>query len=127
MSFGRLILILVVLGAGLWIVRSQHWIGSPAPEGERAGPIERARTAAQSSEAATARTQAEAAAVESQPPSGGNAVSENMTPDQVRALLGEPDSMELEATETRGTIQKWVYRRVGKTVVFENGVVARVE
>jgi hypothetical protein len=127
MTFGRLLLVLLVLGAGLWILRSQHLLGPAAPEAERPAPIERARTAAQSSEAATARTQAEAAAVESQPPSGGNAVSENMTPDQVRALLGEPDSMELEATETRGTIQKWVYSRVGKTVVFENGVVARVE
>ena len=126
MSLGRVVLVLAVLGVGWWIVRSQHLIGPPAPEGERAAPIGRARTAAAASDQSTARTEAATGLLESQA-SGGNAVTENMTPEQVRALLGPPDSMQLETTETRGTVQKWIYRQVGKTVVFENGVVARVE
>lgn len=125
MSFGRVLLALVVLGAGWWIARSQHWIGPAAPEGERAAPIDRARAAAATEKARNAETEAAAHAVEA--PSGGRAVSENMTPDQVRDLLGPPDSMDSSTTETGVAIEKWTYRSVGKTVVFENGIVARVE
>ena len=125
MSFVRILLVLAVLAAGWWVVKSQHLIGH-APEGERAAPIDRARTAAHAGEARNGQTEAAARALDSQP-SGGNAVSENMTPDQVRALLGPPDSVDSGTTDSGGTIEKWTYRQVGKTVVFENGVVARVE
>lgn len=50
-----------------------------------------------------------------------------MTPEQVRALLGPPDSVDSETSETGVAREKWTYRSVGKTVVFENGIVARVE
>src|SRR6202030_3253498 len=78
MSLGRILLVLAVLAAGWWIVQSQHLIG-PAPEGERAAPIDRARAAARASEARNGQTEAAARALDSLP-SGGNAVSENMTP-----------------------------------------------
>jgi hypothetical protein len=126
MSFGRILLVLAVLGAGWWIVQSQHLISPPAPEGERAAPIDRARAAARAREARNGQTEAATRALDSQP-SGGNAVSENMTPGEVRNLLGPPDAVDSGTTESGGTIEKWTYRQVGKTVVFENGVVARVE
>ena len=50
-----------------------------------------------------------------------------MTPDQVRALLGPPDSVDSSTTDTGVTVEKWRYRSVGKTVVFENGIVTRIE
>jgi hypothetical protein len=50
-----------------------------------------------------------------------------MTPDQVRALLGAPDETSTETSETGTPREKWTYRSVGKTVVFENGIVVRVE
>lgn len=125
MSFVRILLVLAVLAAGWWVVQSRHLIG-PAPEGERAAPIDRARTAAYAGEARNGQTEAATRALDSQP-SGGNAVSENMTPDQVRTLLGPPDSVDSGTTDSGNTIEKWTYRQVGKTVVFENGVVARVE
>ena len=125
MSLGRVLLVLAVLAALWWIVQSQHLIG-PAPEGERAAPIDRARAAARASEARNGQTEAAARALDS-PTSGGNAVTENMPPDQVRALLGPPDAVDSGTTDSGGTIEKWTYRQVGKTVVFENGVVARVE
>ena len=53
-------------------------------------------------------------------------VSENMTPDQVRALLGTPDDVATETTSAGGTRETWTYRNVGKTVVFENGVAVSV-
>jgi hypothetical protein len=126
MSFGRILLALAVLAAGLWIVQSQHLIGPAAPDGERAAPIDRARTAARAGEARNGQTEAAVRALDSQP-SGGRAVSENMTPDEVRSLLGPPDAMESATTEIGVTIEKWTYRQAGKTVVFENGIVARVE
>jgi hypothetical protein len=50
-----------------------------------------------------------------------------MTTDQVRALIGPPDSVESETGENGVARERWTYRQVGKTVVFENGVVVRVE
>jgi hypothetical protein len=126
MSFGRLLLALVVLAAGLWIVQSQHLFGPATSGAERAAPIDRARGAARASAARNARTEAATGALDSQP-SGGNAVSENMTPEQVRALLGPPDAVDSVTTELGTMVEKWTYRQAGKTVVFENGIVARVE
>jgi hypothetical protein len=57
----------------------------------------------------------------------GGAISENMTPDQVRSLLGSPDETRTETSETGASRERWIYRSVGKSVVFENGVVIRVE
>jgi len=126
MSFGRLLLVLAVLGAGFWIVRSQHLIGPPASESERAAPLDRARAAARAGDARNAQTEAATRALDSQP-SVGSSVSENMTPDQVRTLLGPPDAVDSATTELGVTVEKWTYRQAGKTVVFENGIVARVE
>lgn len=58
------------------------------------------------------------------PPAG--TVSENMTPDQVRALLGSPDDVSSETLGSGLTRETWTYRNVGKTVVFENGVAVSV-
>ncbi len=126
MSLGRLLLVLAVLGAGFWIARSQHLIGPSAPEGERAAPLDRARAAARAADARSTQLEAASRALDSEP-SGGSSVSENMTPDQVRALLGPPDAVDSATTELGVTVEKWTYRQAGKTVVFENGTVARVE
>ena len=53
-------------------------------------------------------------------------VSENMTPDQVRALLGSPDETSSETLGSGVTRETWTYRNAGKTVVFENGVAVSV-
>jgi hypothetical protein len=50
-----------------------------------------------------------------------------MTPDQVRALLGPPDDVTSETTEMGASRERWTYRSVGKSVVFENGIVVRIE
>ncbi|MFY9551939.1 MAG: hypothetical protein WAU32_12370, partial [Thermoanaerobaculia bacterium] len=62
---------------------------------------------------------------EADQPAGG-AVSENMTPDQVRALLGSPDETSTETLGSGAARETWTYRSVGKSVVFENGVVVQV-
>jgi hypothetical protein len=125
MSAGRILLLLLVAGAGLWIVRSALLPDTSAPAGGSRAPIERARAAARASGAEN--SQLEAAAREAEAPASGGSVSENMTPDQVRALLGSPDAVDSETTETGTAREKWTYRSAGKTVVFENGIVVRVE
>ena len=49
-----------------------------------------------------------------------------MTPDQVRALIGPPDDVQTETTDSGVRRETWTYRNVGKTVVFENGVATSV-
>jgi hypothetical protein len=63
---------------------------------------------------------------EADQPQGGS-VSENMTPDQVRRLLGAPDEVTTETTGAGAARETWTYKSVGKSVVFENGVVIAVQ
>jgi hypothetical protein len=125
MSAGRILLLLLVAAAGAWILRSALLPVSAAPEAGSRAPVERARAAARAS--AAQNTQLEAAAGEAEASASGGAISENMTPEQVRSLLGPPDSVDSETTGSGAAREKWTYRSVGKTVVFENGVVVRVE
>ena len=57
----------------------------------------------------------------------GGGVTENMTPDQVRALLGPPDEIETPASDGGRPRERWIYRQAGKAVVFENGVAVSIE
>ena len=92
---------------------------STASTGSPAAPIDRARNAAAASDARTSAGQG--VAREADQPGNGGTVTENMTPDQVRALMGSPDDVTSE-----GGREVWTYRSVGKTVVFENGVATSV-
>ena len=120
----RLLLLLVVVGVIAYLVKS-YGVFSPAntvvPD---TGPIGRARTAAAAS---NARTDAAAAVGrESDSSAGAAGVTENMTPDQVRALIGSPDDVQTETLDSGVRRETWTYRSVGKTVVFENGVAVSV-
>jgi hypothetical protein len=120
MSAGRILGLLIAVGIVVWLVRSSGFLGRTAPEAGISTPVEKARAAARASDARSA--QAEAA---SHDPSGS--VTENMTPEQVRSLLGAPDSVDSETAGDGTARERWTYRQAGKTVVFENGVVVRVE
>jgi hypothetical protein len=97
---------------------------SNGPVGSPTAPIERARAAAAAADARTSAGQG--IAREADQPVNAGTVTENMTPDQVRALIGSPDDVSTETTATGGPREVWTYRSVGKTVIFENGVVAGV-
>ena len=126
MSMGRLLLILLVLAGGIWLARTQSLFGPPADKADAVAPADRARAAARVSD--TRNAQAEAASKSLEAPAGSaDTVTENMTGEQVRALLGPPDTVETEATESGSGREKWIYRNAGKTVVFENGAVIRIE
>lgn len=118
----RLLLLLLVAGIGFYLYK-QRVVSSGAAGPPQGNPVERARAAAGASDARTAA--GDAVAREADQPAG-SAVSENMTPDQVRALLGPPDDVQRETLENGSSRETWSYRSVGKTVVFENGIAVSV-
>lgn len=122
----RLILLVIVVGAGIWLYK--HSTGGVLGSREETGssaPIERARRAARTAEERQAevdRLGAETAA-----PREAGRVHENMTPAEIRALMGPPDEVTQGYSASGGPRETWVYRSVGKKVVFENGVAVSVE
>lgn len=126
MRASRLVLLLVVAAAGLYILKNYSGLfgggakdAAPGP----ASPIEKARAARDASDRKTASTESASREADSAPAAG---VTENMTPDQVRALLGPPDEIEAGTADNMRPRETWYYRKVGKTVVFENGVAVSV-
>jgi hypothetical protein len=121
----RLLLLLIVVGIVAYLVKTQGLLHTaPAADGERGSPVERARAAARANDSRVAA--GEAARQEAEQPQGGS-VTENMTPDQVRRLIGSPDEVSTETTGSGATRETWTYRSVNKSVVFENGVVVAVQ
>ena len=114
------LLIFVIAAVVLWYLAKNFGLlpARVAGGGSTTAPIDRARAAAAASDARTAAGQGVAREAD-QPTNGG--VTENMTPDQVRGLLGAPDEV-----ATEGGKEIWTYRSAGKTVVFENGVATSV-
>lgn len=116
----RLLLLLIVAGVAWYLAKSYGLLSPATPAAPSGSPVERARAAAAASDA---RTSAGTAVGKEADQSGGAAgVTENMTPDQVRALIGSPDDVQTETTASGASRETWTYRNVGKTVVFENGV-----
>ena len=123
---GRLLAIAVVLLLGWWVVTKSGLFAKHEPETETSQtPIERARAVSRKSAERNAARQGSQSEADSAAASGS--VSENMTREQVRALLGSPNETLSETTESGVQREKWIYSSVGKTVVFENGVVVSVQ
>ncbi len=117
----RLLTLLIVAGVIAWLVKTYapHGVsGGASPE----DPIRRARAAAAANDARVS----EAAATSRESDQSAAGVTENMTPDQVRALLGAPDDVQTETLDSGMRRETWSYRSVGKTVVFENGVAVSI-
>jgi len=126
MRASRLVLLLIVAAAGLYVVKNYSGLFGSRPQDAAPGPaspIERARAARDQSDRKTAQTESTSREADSAPAAG---VTENMTPDQVRALLGPPDEIETGTGDNLRTRETWFYRKVGKSVVFENGVAISV-
>lgn len=123
----RLILLLVVVGVGIWLYKNSAGglLGSRGTESSSPAPIDRARGAAARIESRQAES--DRLAAEAQSPREAGRVHENMTPSEVRALMGSPDEVTSDTTEAGAPRETWHYRSVGKKVVFENGVAVSVE
>jgi|SRR5215472_3219650 len=127
MSLARLVLALLILALGYWLItKSGLLVHKPEENVEAQAPSERARAVSRQNAQRNADTQGAQREADS-PPVAGGAVTENMTPDQVRALLGSPSEIRTETTDSGARRERWIYAAVGKSVVFENGVVSAVE
>ena len=121
----RLILLVIVVAAALWLYKhSAGGLLGTKDDGASRAPIERARDAARRSDARA--TETDQLGREAATGREAGRVQENMTPAEVRALMGSPDEV-TSGTSANGAPQEtWIYRSVGKTVVFENGVAISV-
>jgi hypothetical protein len=124
---GRLILLVIVLAVGFWLYKNSAGglFGSRSTGVEASAPLERANAAARKAN----ERQLEADRIGQQDSSTGvgSQIHENMTPSDVRALLGSPDEITSSVSESGAPRETWLYRSVGKKVVFQNGFVASVE
>jgi hypothetical protein len=123
----RLILLLLVVGAGLWLYKhsSGGLLGSREKDSPSGAPIERARQAARTAE--DRQAEIDRLGREAAQPAPAGQIHENMTPAEVRALLGPPDEVTPGYSASGGPRETWVYKSVGKKVVFENGVAVSIE
>ena len=122
----RIILLVIVVAAGFWLYKNSAGglLGNRQNEESRA-PIDRAHRVADAVEQRQAETQRVAS--EEPTPREAGQVHENMTPTEVRAMLGAPDEVSTETTASGGTREIWTYRNVGKRVVFEDGVAVSIQ
>jgi hypothetical protein len=123
----RLILLVIVVAAGLWLYKHSAGglLGSKGTEPAAEKPIDRARDAARRSDAR--KSEADRIGREASSDREAGRVHENMTPSEVRAMMGPPDEVTSGYSLAGAPQETWVYRSVGKKVVFENGVAISVE
>jgi hypothetical protein len=125
MSVGKLLAFAVVLIGVIWLLQHPDvWKSkgaSPAAAASVPG------SAAVGGATSDRNAQLKEAATEADKASSGGAVTENMTPDQIRTLLGNPDSVETATLDNGKVQERWTYRQAGKIVVFENGVAVSVQ
>jgi hypothetical protein len=123
----RLILLVIVVAVGLWLYKNSAGglFGSKAAEPAAEAPIDRARDAARRSRERQSETDRIGGEASSTREAGR--VHENMTPSEVRAMMGTPDEVTSGHSAAGAPQETWIYRGVGKKVVFENGVAVSVE
>jgi hypothetical protein len=123
---GRLIFILIALILVVYLIQNYHVFAPQAGGGPAAvsGPLEKARAVERRAE--ERKTEMDETAREAEQTIQGPEVSENMTPDQVRSLLGPPDDVETGTSDDGKPQERWIYHQAGKTVIFENGVAVAV-
>ena len=116
MKPGKILLWIVVIAAGAWFVKNRNRVLHSVES-----------TTEKPAAAAAAHDSALAEAAKEADKAQGGGVTDNMTPDQVRSVLGNPDSIEPLSSDDGKTRERWIYRQAGKAVVFENGIAVRVE
>jgi hypothetical protein len=123
----RLILLVIVVAVGLWLYKNSAggFLGSRGEDSSSRAPIERARQAAQ--KANERQAEIDRMGSEAAPPREAGRVHENMTPDEVRALMGAPDEIVPGASDSGTPRETWYYKSVGKKIIFEKGVAILVE
>ncbi len=115
MKPGRLIAVILIVAAALWLWKNRTEIRKALPA-DSAAP---AKSAPSDSQLTEATREAEK--------SSGTGITENMTPEQVRGVLGSPDDVESFTTEAGKPGEKWTYRQAHRMVIFENGIAVSIQ
>lgn len=123
---GRLILLIIVLAVGYWLYKNSasELLRPQSGDPSVTAPLGRARAAAKKPDDRQAATDLLDRESSSREP---GRVHENMTPSEIRALLGPPDEVKPGYSDSGSPRETWIYRSVGKKVVFENGVAVSVD
>ena len=123
----RLILLVIVVAAGIWLYKNSAGglLGTKSVDPAPRAPIERARDAAHRSEVRQSELDQLGREAADNTREAGR-VHENMTPAEVRAMMGDPDEVTTGTSASGRPQETWIYRNVGKTVIFENGVAVSV-
>jgi hypothetical protein len=116
MKPGRWIAIIVLAAAALWVWKNPSELKKILPAGAE---LPKGEASPQNSQLSEAAREAEK--------SSGTGVTENMTPDQVRGLLGSPDEVERFTSDSGKPGEKWTYRQAHRVVIFENGIAISVQ
>ena len=112
MRLSRLVFWIAVIAGAVWLFQNRNRIlDTVLPKSARSDKP-----------AAPAQDDALTEAAKEADKAQGGDVTENMSPEQVRRLLGNPD-----AIESSGNRERWIYRQAGRVVVFVNGVAVSVE
>ena len=126
---GRLILLVIVLAVGFWLYKNSAGglFGSRSTSTgvEASAPIDRANAAAK--KANERQLEADRMSQQDSSTGAGGQIHENMTPSDVRALMGSPDEITTGVSETGAPRDIWLYRSVGKKVIFQSGFVVSIE
>ncbi len=116
MRISSVVAVVVLAGAGLWVYQNRARLFS-SPGAPGAGKTDEIRQ----HNAAVEEAGAEAAKAT---PGGG--ITENMTPDQVRSVLGPPDDVETSTNDLGKPVEKWTYRQAHRAVTFVDGIAVSV-
>lgn len=116
----RLLLFLLLAAIGYWFYSGRPSFSSLIDA--MTGPLFHSNAAVDESE--HKRVMAQPSAQEGEDSSVG-VVHKNMSFSDVRRLLGSPDRTEEFREDARNRV-RWVYRRDGRTIVFEEGRVVSI-
>lgn len=121
--FRNLLLLAAVAAVAWWIYRDRPTLAGLVDR--VTGPLFESKAAVKESE--HKRIEAEAAPViDRSQDASVSALREQMTKSEVRDILGPPDSIEEIRTSGKKTLTRWIYRRAGRVLDFDEGRVVSI-
>jgi hypothetical protein len=119
----KVLLVAIVAGIGYWIYTTQPTLSGIVDSITQ--PLFGSRAAVDSSEHNRIRDEAGTVVAEQTDPTKVTQLKEGMTKDQIRELLGRPDT--LDRVKTEGVEQeRWTYRDARRVIVFEKNRVVSI-
>ncbi len=119
----NLLLLTLLAVTGYWVYRDRPTV--PALIDRITGPLFKSKAAVDESEHKRVMAEAVPAVGRGDEDVTVGRIQEGMKLTEVRQLLGSPDQVEQSKAEGKTQV-RWTYRRVGRTIVFEDGRVVSI-